>query len=99
MIRRTPRSTLFPYTTLFRSHVLLRGDVGEVENLGDFFFVVAALVLGVDGDEDGVGRKRFPIRLGDDRQVIQRLFDGGVVEIDVEPVFPGGQRRGVVRIP
>src|SRR5438874_3775021 len=24
MIRRPPRSTLFPYTTLFRSHVLLR---------------------------------------------------------------------------
>src|SRR2546430_10272710 len=25
MIRRPPRSTLFPYTTLFRSRVLLRG--------------------------------------------------------------------------
>src|SRR3712207_7768441 len=25
MIRRPPRSTLFPYTTLFRSHRLLRG--------------------------------------------------------------------------
>src|SRR3712207_8410954 len=41
MIRRPPRSTLFPYTTLFRSHVLgserlvelgheLRGGLGEV---------------------------------------------------------------------
>src|SRR3712207_8244513 len=30
MIRRPPRSTLFPYTTLFRSH---RGDVGA--ELGD----------------------------------------------------------------
>src|SRR3989442_2166677 len=27
MIRRPPRSTLFPYTTLFRSHVV-RGDLG-----------------------------------------------------------------------
>src|SRR2546430_5183660 len=27
MIRRPPRSTLFPYTTLFRSHVQLREDV------------------------------------------------------------------------
>src|SRR3712207_7722749 len=26
MIRRPPRSTLFPYTTLFRSHVLHRHD-------------------------------------------------------------------------
>src|SRR2546422_4393835 len=25
MIRRPPRSTLFPYTTLFRSHLLVRG--------------------------------------------------------------------------
>src|SRR3712207_7305766 len=28
MIRRPPRSTLFPYTTLFRSHVLLPVAVG-----------------------------------------------------------------------
>src|SRR5256885_11285738 len=27
MIRRPPRSTLFPYTTLFRSNGLIRGDV------------------------------------------------------------------------
>src|SRR3712207_7217653 len=27
MIRRPPRSTLFPYTTLFRSGYVLRGDV------------------------------------------------------------------------
>src|SRR2546427_4898297 len=29
MIRRPPRSTLFPYTTLFRSHVLHAGDEGR----------------------------------------------------------------------
>src|SRR3712207_8020111 len=28
MIRRPPRSTLFPYTTLFRSHTLPRGSLG-----------------------------------------------------------------------
>src|SRR3989441_2779139 len=27
MIRRPPRSTLFPYTTLFRSHVLTQSDL------------------------------------------------------------------------
>src|SRR3712207_8286693 len=31
MIRRPPRSTLFPYTTLFRSDIVAaRGDAGEV---------------------------------------------------------------------
>src|SRR2546425_4447135 len=30
MIRRPPRSTLFPYTTLFRSHVIHRVDGGHV---------------------------------------------------------------------
>src|SRR5258705_3477871 len=34
MIRRPPRSTLFPYTTLFRSHVaLVKGDVDGAENV------------------------------------------------------------------
>src|SRR2546426_3868219 len=33
MIRRPPRSTLFPYTTLFRSAADLAGCVGEVEVL------------------------------------------------------------------
>src|SRR5438445_7034479 len=29
MIRRPPRSTLFPYTTLFRSHALLRDELPD----------------------------------------------------------------------
>src|SRR3712207_9354819 len=33
MIRRPPRSTLFPYTTLFRSWPLLSGERGEYELL------------------------------------------------------------------
>src|SRR2546426_8522775 len=33
MIRRPPRSTLFPYTTLFRSHVLLRDCACREERL------------------------------------------------------------------
>src|SRR5256885_8978121 len=33
MIRRPPRSTLFPYTTLFRS--VLRGHLGERLEIGD----------------------------------------------------------------
>src|SRR5258705_11694142 len=44
MIRRPPRSTLFPYTTLFRSHILLAelnvhvGAVGfQLRNLAGYF--------------------------------------------------------------
>src|SRR3712207_8252963 len=33
MIRRPPRSTLFPYTTLFRSHVHIPVDLKEVKNI------------------------------------------------------------------
>src|SRR2546426_7415391 len=31
MIRRPPRSTLFPYTTLFRSHAVARGGVRRAD--------------------------------------------------------------------
>src|ERR1051325_12050485 len=36
MIRRPPRSTLFPYTTLFRSHVLDRLHERERVSIGQF---------------------------------------------------------------
>src|SRR3712207_7648669 len=35
MIRRPPRSTLFPYTTLFRSDASLQGAVTTEEAIGD----------------------------------------------------------------
>src|SRR3712207_7525509 len=35
MIRRPPRSTLFPYTTLFRSELLLHQRIDAVEDLLD----------------------------------------------------------------
>ena len=41
MIRRPPRSTLFPYTTLFRSHINMRVDGGEdnTDNLITLCFI------------------------------------------------------------
>src|SRR5260221_492879 len=33
MIRRPPRSTLFPYTTLFRSYLVQEGDEGQAITL------------------------------------------------------------------
>src|SRR3712207_7747920 len=52
MIRRPPRSTLFPYTTLFRSDVLQPAPLGRGE-------------LGVDDDRVGAGgRDDVPQLLG-----------------------------------
>src|SRR2546422_8632224 len=35
MIRRPPRSTLFPYTTLFRSHIFQKETGQDVEKYGE----------------------------------------------------------------
>src|SRR3712207_8937736 len=43
MIRRPPRSTLFPYTTLFRSRPLLLADAERLEGLDHARGVRAAL--------------------------------------------------------
>src|SRR5690349_23202312 len=46
MIRRPPRSTLFPYTTLFRSHRLdLRGGVGSRHHLDGGLPLLLGLLL------------------------------------------------------
>src|SRR2546422_2191298 len=95
MIRRPPRSTLFPYTTLFRS-LLLDGDRGgdpldrvdqrfrhpleELLGIRRERLDVAALALGVEGIE----RERAlagPRRSGDDREGAPRQLDGDPLEI------------------
>src|SRR2546430_13519682 len=49
MIRRPPRSTLFPYTTLFRS---LDGDLGHVEHpLGEVVVRVERAAVHIRGPE------------------------------------------------
>src|SRR5260370_28208650 len=58
MIRRPPRSTLFPYTTLFRSLALLRGSdhILHAGDIGDPEIVPAleqiALVTAIRGNID-----------------------------------------------
>src|SRR3712207_6916772 len=54
MIRRPPRSTLFPYTTLFRSEPQVAG-VGDALN-GVAHVAVAVRVACLDRDEVGVRR-------------------------------------------
>src|SRR5690349_23583256 len=53
MIRRPPRSTLFPYTTLFRSP-------GDLERRA-----VEHVALHVDRDERGAGEQRIGVRVAD----------------------------------
>src|SRR2546427_6604152 len=52
MIRRPPRSTLFPYTTLFRSHVVV-GTAGHIDH-GKTSLVKA--LTGIDTDRLLLGR-------------------------------------------
>src|SRR3712207_8916600 len=47
MIRRPPRSTLFPYTTLFRSVVALLPPIGGVAGVGEREVVLVAERLSV----------------------------------------------------
>src|SRR2546430_11630687 len=54
MIRRPPRSTLFPYTTLFRSHDEGRGALGEAVD------APGGLVLVTDGAAHRVLQVRLP---------------------------------------
>src|SRR3712207_7959777 len=67
MIRRPPRSTLFPYTTLFRSTVDARGEVLEltstvntmVDQLSSFADEVTRVAreVGTEGNLGGQDRK------------------------------------------
>src|SRR3712207_7066925 len=65
MIRRPPRSTLFPYTTLFRS-----GDAGGGEGAGD----VDALAAGLGG---GRGQADHPSAVERSGQ-LERAVQAGV---------------------
>src|SRR3712207_7248724 len=56
MIRRPPRSTLFPYTTLFRSDEVL--DDRHVSHRRD------------DGDVSALGNRFHPLLAGEDRAAV-----------------------------
>src|SRR3712207_6919548 len=68
MIRRPPRSTLFPYTTLFRSlvelHAVVDGDRAELQQRGEPLELGAGR-LGRAELRDGVAR---PVDVGQDRK-------------------------------
>src|SRR2546427_4637660 len=57
MIRRPPRSTLFPYTTLFRSEELIEGRELYVGLLGNATLEVLPIVEMMFGDSGNGDRK------------------------------------------
>src|SRR5258708_8220014 len=71
MIRRPPRSTLFPYTTLFRSRVRVFAN-GKLARFFDGLLHVAALQIGrkllVIPRDRGVRRQKLPSDLQRDRK-------------------------------
>src|SRR2546430_15476731 len=81
MIRRPPRSTLFPYTTLFRSHEVgdegIAGSVVDLRGGADLFDPAGV------HDDDAVGdHERFFLVVGDvDRGEADLALEG----LDLEP--------------
>src|SRR2546422_1379992 len=65
MIRRPPRSTLFPYTTLFRSSLLCIGSTSLLEAGEVFFFLLFPLLEphNIHNGISGGGRDRKSTRL------------------------------------
>src|SRR2546429_9142148 len=62
MIRRPPRSTLFPYTTLFRSHWLWTGLVAPVAGIGLFGLGIAAYLSHVHASATALVKSAQVIR-------------------------------------
>src|SRR2546426_3581402 len=65
MIRRPPRSTLFPYTTLFRSTEMLEDFVSDA---GTFQVLAAAPAVTESGFE-----RRLRRALGDDYELLEEI--------------------------
>src|SRR2546422_119484 len=84
MIRRPPRSTLFPYTTLFRSVVKVTADAGQPVQPGD----VLATIASPDFGQAQADARRAVTDLAFAQQTLARLADllyhGVVAQKDVE---------------
>src|SRR5258708_28617689 len=74
MIRRPPRSTLFPYTTLFRSRLTGAGIFSESQKLGKALDWREAGIFGCDSVQNAVHRgkllDRKSTRLNSSHQII-----------------------------
>src|SRR2546425_12212506 len=112
MIRRPPRSTLFPYTTLFRSRRLVAEVVRNLAQIGRPLLNAGARfrgdgcggALAQAGDQDEVGVGRDLEEAGDPRRRHERrnrdAHDGDVVGERPRHLAEGGAKgrpRGVPR--
>src|SRR2546430_5847067 len=72
MIRRPPRSTLFPYTTLFRSMVAAGGASITIDTtfVSPVNMPPRIVVVGSEGVLDSVGDQRITLRTADDTKEV-----------------------------
>src|SRR5437899_5393479 len=82
-IRRPPRSTLFPYTTLFRSNIAFTGVVGD-EELGWLYANAAGLIAASRSEE-------HTSELQSLRHLVCRLL------LEKKKKYPGDCDRGMLR--
>src|SRR2546430_5468594 len=97
MIRRPPRSTLFPYTTLFRSHpqAQLAAEAGRcAEEQGKFWEYHDAL-LADQSKLDGAGLVKTVQTLGLNEKSFQTCLTGGKFKAQVEQDVQDGTKAGV----
>src|SRR2546425_5091200 len=80
MIRRPPRSTLFPYTTLFRS-VVVHDVVGAPQEL-----------IGWDGHQSPPARPQGALRLAQEAEVVIEMLDDIEQRDQVEREAVSGER-------
>src|SRR3712207_7142798 len=74
MIRRPPRSTLFPYTTLFRSDDACCDGAGQPEGGTDREYLVAHLDVGGSPERQRRDRKSTPSELQSRQYLVCRLL-------------------------
>src|SRR2546425_8118182 len=96
MIRRPPRSTLFPYTTLFRSNYGVPGDYEQLERLG--VSVQGAIVIArYGGSWRGIKPKVAAEHGAVGCLIYSDPRDDGYRQGDVYPQGPWRPRDGVQR--
>src|SRR2546425_13051042 len=86
MIRRPPRSTLFPYTTLFRVELL--GDL-----CGGRFQVPVLVDIAQEPLADGMIARGEPLRLQGHQQMLLQRDRGGHPREGIELFLIGGPAR------
>src|SRR2546426_6147465 len=77
MIRRPPRSTLFPYTTLFRSNALVRGAKNPANARRFLDWAVSKSAMTAYAAWRGAGITRPDVPMGG-----QKILDMGLINLD-----------------